>query len=299
VGDVETWYNSLTNETQNNFRQLEEAFKNQYIDPTSNKFAMLSDLRVRVQGHHESLRTFLTEAGARVKAMGYPRELWLDLIYPVLLPSIQNVLQGFAANITDFDELLAECDRIERTARSVQPPPNAMAAINAAHLLPFQNNDFSLIESIDKLQASIARLNVETPQNSNNQRDSRPRPRSQFDRLSNRSLNFNPPPRCFYCKITGHIQRDCRKKRNDMARHRNFSNFNQNNFQRRVTFQDQRPPFRGRPQNREFSGYNGNRQFTGDRNRSPNRRNFSPFNQRHFNNNQYMRNRDSSLSREN
>jgi hypothetical protein len=92
VGDAETWYNSLTNATQNNFRQLEEAFKNQYIDPISNKFAMLSDLRVRVQGHHESLRTFLTEAGARLKAMGYPRELWLDLIYPVLLPSIQNVL---------------------------------------------------------------------------------------------------------------------------------------------------------------------------------------------------------------
>jgi hypothetical protein len=119
VGDAETWYNSLTNETQNNFRQLEEAFRNQYVDPTSNKFAMLSDLRVRVQGPNESLRTFLTEAGARLKAMGYPRELWLDLIYPVLLPVIQNVLQGFATHITSYDELLAECDRMERTARSV------------------------------------------------------------------------------------------------------------------------------------------------------------------------------------
>jgi hypothetical protein len=236
--------------------------------------------------------------------MGYPRELWLDLIYPVLLPSIQNVLQGFATHITDFDELLTECDRMERTDRSVQPPPTAMATINAAQLLPFQNNDSSLIESIDKLQASIARLNVENTQNANNQRESRPRPRPhfdrpQFDRPSNRSPKFNPPPRCFYCNITGNIQCDCRKKRNDMTRRRNFSNFNQNNFQRRVTFQDQRPPFRGRPQNRGFSGYNNNRQFTGDRNRSPYRRNFSPFNQRNFNNNQYMRNGDSSSPREN
>jgi hypothetical protein len=252
VGDAETWYNSLTNETQNNFRQLEEAFKNQYIDPISNKFAMLSDLRVRVQGHHESLRTFLTEAGARLKAMGYPRELWLDLIYPA-----------------------------------------AMSAINAAQLLPFQNQDTSLMESIDKLQASIARLNVESPQtNNNNQRDSRPRSRQQFDRPSNKSPNFNQPPRCFYCNITGHIQRDCRKKRNDMNRRRNFSNTN--NYQRRVTFQDQRPPFRGRPQNRGFSGYNDNRQFSGDNNRSPYRRNFSPFNQRNFNNNQYTRNNSAS-----
>jgi hypothetical protein len=259
---------------------------------------MLSDLRVRVQGHHESLRTFLTEARARLKAMGYPRELWLDLIYPVLLPSIQTVLQGFAPHITDYDELLTECDRMERTAKSVQPLPTAMSAINAAQLLPFQTTDPSLMESIDKLQASIARLNVESPQNNNNnnQRDSRPRSRQQFDRPSNKSPNFNQPPRCFYCNISGHIQRDCRKKRNDMARRRNFSNTN--NYQRRVTFQDQRPPFRGRPQNRGFSGYNDNRQFSGDKNRSPYRRNFSPFNQRNFNNNQYMRN-NSASQREN
>jgi hypothetical protein len=84
-----------------------------------------------------------------------------------------------------------------------------------------------------------------------------------------------------------------------MARRRNFSNFNQNSFPRRVTFQDQRPPFRGRPQNNGFSGYNDNRQFSGDRNRSPNRRNFSPFNQRNFNNNQYARNNNSAIPREN
>jgi hypothetical protein len=142
-----------------------------YVDPTSNKFAMLPDLRVRDQGPNDSLGTFLTEAGARLKAMGYPRELWLDLIYPVLLPSIQNVLQGFATHITSYDELLAECDRMECTARSVQPPPSAISAINAAQLIPFQHNDSQLLESIDQLQASIARLNVESPQNSNNQRD--------------------------------------------------------------------------------------------------------------------------------
>jgi hypothetical protein len=45
---------------------------------------MLSDLRMRVQGSNESLRSFLTEAGAKLKAMGYPREIWLDLIYPAL-----------------------------------------------------------------------------------------------------------------------------------------------------------------------------------------------------------------------
>jgi hypothetical protein len=130
---------------------------------------MLSDLRVRVQGPNESLRTFLNEAGARLKAMSYSRELWLDLIYPVLLPAIQNVLQGFATHISSYDELLAECDRMERTARSVQPPPTAISAINATQLLPFQHAESQLLYSIDKLQASIARLNVESPTNSTSQ----------------------------------------------------------------------------------------------------------------------------------
>jgi hypothetical protein len=259
---------------------------------------MLSDLRVRIQGPNESLRPFLTEVGARLKAMGYPRELWLDLIYPVLLPSIQNVLQGFATNITSYDELLAECDRMERTARSVQPPPTAMAAINAAQLLPCQHNDSLVLESLDKLHASIARLNVESPQNSNNVRDSRPRSRPQFDRPSNRSTNFNPPPRCFYCNIIGHVQHDCRKKCNDMARRRNFSNFNQNSFSRRVTLQDERPFYRGRPQNRGFSSFSIIN-FSNNRTRSPYRLNLSPFNQRGFNNTQYQHNHDNFLQREN
>jgi hypothetical protein len=45
---------------------------------------MLSDLRIRVQGSNESLRSFLTEAGAKIKAMGYSREIWLDLVYAAL-----------------------------------------------------------------------------------------------------------------------------------------------------------------------------------------------------------------------
>jgi hypothetical protein len=224
VGDTETWYNCLTNETQHNFRQLEEAFRKQYVDPSSNKFAMLSDLRVRVQGPNESLRTFLTEAGARLKAMGYPRDLWLDLIYPVLLPSIQ----GFAAHISSYDKILAECDHIERTARSVQPPPTTMSAINVTQLLPMQQSESQLLESIDKLQTSIARLNVESPSNSATQQNSRPEPRPQFNRRQNRPPNSNSTVRCYYCNNMGHIQRDCRKQHNDMSRCRDFNNYAQN-----------------------------------------------------------------------
>jgi hypothetical protein len=164
-----------------------------------------------------------------------------------------------------------------------RPPPTAFPAIYDTQMLFVLQSELQLLNSIDKLQASIVRLNVESSQNSNNLIGSRSR--QQFDRSANRSAHFHLPPRCFYCNITGHVQRDCRKKRNDMARRRNFSNFNQHNFQRRVTFQDQRPSFRGRPQNNGFSGYNDSRQFSGERNRSPNRRNFSPFNKRNVNNN--------------
>jgi hypothetical protein len=63
----------------------------------TNKFTMLLDLRRRVQGSNESLRSIFMEAGAKLKAMGYPREIWLDLIYPTLHGSVQSLLTGFAA----------------------------------------------------------------------------------------------------------------------------------------------------------------------------------------------------------
>jgi hypothetical protein len=50
VGDAETWFNSLPNQVQHIFCALEEAFHTQYFIPNTNKFAMLSDLRVRIQG---------------------------------------------------------------------------------------------------------------------------------------------------------------------------------------------------------------------------------------------------------
>jgi hypothetical protein len=43
--------------------------------PLTNRFTMLADLRMRIQGCNESLRSYLTEAGTKLKAMNYPREL--------------------------------------------------------------------------------------------------------------------------------------------------------------------------------------------------------------------------------
>jgi hypothetical protein len=203
-----------------------------------------------------------------------------------LLPSRSLLSRGDNKSLSTLNWFLPQ--------KQLTPP--ATSAIHATQRLLFLQSELQLLNSIDKLQASIVRLNVESSQNSNNLAGSRSRP--QFDHLPNKSVYYNLPPRCFYCNITGHVQRDCRKKRHDMARCRYFSNFNKNNFQRRVTFQDQRSPFRDRPQTNGFSGYNDTRQFSGARNTSPNRRNFSPYHKRNCNNNQYTRN-NSASQREN
>jgi hypothetical protein len=104
--EAETWFNSLRTETQTNFVALEQAFKAQYILPMTNKFTMLADLRMRIQGCNEILRSYLTKAGAKLKAMNYPRDLWLDFIYPTLQPMVQTLLAGFAS-----DNGLTLCNR--------------------------------------------------------------------------------------------------------------------------------------------------------------------------------------------
>jgi hypothetical protein len=125
VEDAETWFNSLKSETQTDFAALEQAFRRQYILPMTNRFTMLSDLRMRVQGSNESLRSFLTEAGAKLKAMGYPREIWLDLIYPALYGSVQSLLTGFAAENGTYNVkiCLSHSTSIHRECHVCGPKP--------------------------------------------------------------------------------------------------------------------------------------------------------------------------------
>jgi hypothetical protein len=165
VDDAETWFNSLTSETQTDFAALEQAFKRQYILPMTNKFTMLSDLRLRVQGSNESLRSFLTEAGAKLKAMGYPREIWLDLIYPALHGSVQSLLTGFAAENGTYDSLLNDCDRIERMAKSVCPTQQAFT-VNAMYVdkdsskpdVIFQNAVVD--KKLQKIEKTLAQISL-------------------------------------------------------------------------------------------------------------------------------------------
>jgi hypothetical protein len=65
--------------------------------------------------------------------MNYPRELWLDFIYPTLQPTVQTLLTGFASENGSFDSLLQDCDRIERMAKTMTPQLPSTFSVNAVN----------------------------------------------------------------------------------------------------------------------------------------------------------------------
>jgi hypothetical protein len=263
--EAETWFNSLRTETQANFLALEQAFKAQYILPTTNKFTMLADLRMRVQGCNESLRSYLTEAGAKLKAMNYPRDLWLDFIYPTLQPTVQTLLTGFASDNGSFDSLLQDCDRIERMAKTINPAPASSFLVNAMNsetdlttrAILIQNS--AVDDKLDKIEKRLAQMTIT---------DKKSQSVPNLTNVGRPSPGSNVV--CFFCGKTGHLKRNCfrfcemmNSKSNNSHQNTGF-NRNQDNRGRsrlRVSFADDNPT------NYSQGNYNGYRSNNHNRDR--------------------------------
>jgi hypothetical protein len=77
-------------------------FREQFVIPTRDKHKRLAIIKNKTQGHSESLQSFLTDIGANLNAINYPRNLWLDLIFSSLKPELQQAIKCFAHDAT-FD----------------------------------------------------------------------------------------------------------------------------------------------------------------------------------------------------
>jgi hypothetical protein len=121
LGDeAEKWFNFLPEATQRDFKLLEKAFIQQYIQPQTQKLTRLAELRGRVQAPHESLREFLVDIGSNLKAICYNRELWLDLIFPALKPQLQAAISSFGTEeIKTFGNLMESAEKIEGIASAL------------------------------------------------------------------------------------------------------------------------------------------------------------------------------------
>jgi hypothetical protein len=203
--EAENGFNSLRTETQTTFNALAQAFDAQYILPLSTRFTMLADLRMRLQGCNESLRSYLTKAGAKLKVMNYSRELWLDFIYPTLQPTIQTLPTGFSSENGSFDSLLNDNERIERMAKTMNPTPLSTLSTNAFNSEIEHNNHAFLFQNSavdDKLAYTEQRLAQMSLKNNTSKSVS-----DLTDIVARRPLN--QIKNCFFCGEIGHVKLEC------------------------------------------------------------------------------------------
>jgi hypothetical protein len=102
--------------------------------------------------------------------MGYPREIWLDLIYPALHGSVQSLLTGFAAENGTYDSLLNDCDRIERMSKSVCPTQQAFTVnamyVDQNHTKPDVSLQNSIVdEKLQRIEKTLAQISLNTTLN--------------------------------------------------------------------------------------------------------------------------------------
>jgi hypothetical protein len=247
--EAEKWFNFLPEVTQKQFILLERAFKQQYIRPQAARLTKLAEIRARVQRQNESLRGFLVDIGSKLKAIGYRRELWLDLVYPTLRPQQQSAILNFGIEeIKTFDDLLESAEKIEMIANALGSREQGTDTLRNVHtdgalqdqMAQFEKKltHIALMqaekEEIEKAESKV----VNTVQHSAEE-DSEHKNRMQqhcknctcnqnYGARAKRPYNGNRnakgqghqgrstwknmrSTKCFYCKKYGHVKRNCRK----------------------------------------------------------------------------------------
>jgi hypothetical protein len=136
--------------------------------------------------------------------MNYPRDLWLDFIYPTLQPTVQTLLTGFASENGSFDSLLQDCDSIERVAKTMNLIAASTFSVNALNsetelkTCPILIQNSAVDDKLAKIKKRLAQMSMK-----DNKSKSVPDLTNVGRRPQNQSKN------CFFCGISGHIKREC------------------------------------------------------------------------------------------
>lgn len=192
AGTAQLWFDSLPNQTKDDYERLEAAFREKYIVLGPNNLQVQMQALARQQLPTETVDEFIADARAKMANFNYNDELQMTLILNGLRSDVKAIVLQHLP-FANIEALAAKAKHVEAALKSyVQATPTTTPQANAA--------DLEISQALGGLTAKVAALAGQINRGT-------ARPRGQG--------GYRAPPwqdqerRCFICDSNQHLKRNC------------------------------------------------------------------------------------------
>lgn len=194
------WYEALPDDVKEDPEQLEEAFREKYIDAAPDRLQHHIDAMAKSQQESETVEEYAAEAKTRLHNLGFNDAQQISIIINGLRPDIRSVVLQHLPFET-VEALVSKAKNVEQALK------NYVKGLPTTAKTETTTND-GVKEAIQKLTANVTAM-----QKAMENKDQRGNGNgaSRFQQQRGNQRRDGPPKRCYLCNSPGHLQRDCQQ----------------------------------------------------------------------------------------
>ena len=197
TGMAETWFNSLAEGVRTNYQQLEQAFRNQFIEVPASNIQRKIQMVTRQQFLTESVDNYFTDLRSKFEGQNLP----VDLEVALLINGLRQDIRSAVLQQGPYETVPALLDKFRRVEASLPSGQAQLFAINplmtAASYEAESSELKELREEMREMRIALKKLTDKMSRS----RETTPTRRVSFADL---------PIACYICGRQGHIARECR-----------------------------------------------------------------------------------------
>ena len=228
TGGAGTWFDSLGQDIRQNYEQLQEQFRQTYIDVEHTRLQRQMATLTRVQQTGETVDSYFTDARSKLAEHNFDQNFQLTLLINGLRSDIKGLVMQHQP-YQNVGQLLNKARHVEASLRAAPFNPYLATANIPAVASIAKEEMFATTSDLEKIEKSIiekvtAKLNEFKV---GNRKETEPQYIVPRVTSTNNQGNLG---RCFICGSTSHFRRDCTFQRPNTSFHNaQNGNFGRNN----------------------------------------------------------------------